>query len=98
MVEDGPINSNAGELMAEQHPTGEVLKNIPPPKYTGGRGRNIKFKIIEVGECIFFETQKEAATFITSQRYQFGKLGIHSIRGMYVRETANGQTGVWRVK
>tara|TARA_X000001388_G_scaffold76320_1_gene73344 strand:+ start:194 stop:490 length:297 start_codon:yes stop_codon:yes gene_type:complete len=98
VVEDGPINSNAGELMAEQHPTGEVLKNIPPPKYSGGRGRNLKYQIIEVGECIFFETPKEAATFITSQRYQFGKLGIHSIRGMYVRETANGQTGVWRIK
>ena len=98
MVEDGPINSNAGELMAEQHPTGEVLKNIPPPKYSGGRGRNLKYQIIEVGECIFFETPKEAATFITSQRYQFGKLGIHSISGMYVKETKNGQTGVWRIK
>ena len=55
MVEDGPINSNAGELRAEQHPTGEVLKNIPPPKYFGGRGRN-KSKVrtaveqLEVGD------------------------------------------------
>ena len=84
--------------MTEQHPTGEVLKNIPPPKHHGGPGRNARFAIIEVGECVFFETQEEAATFITSQRYQFGKLGIHSISGMYVRDTKNGQTGVWRIK
>ena len=84
--------------MAEQHPTGEILKNIPAPVHHGRKGRTAKYPIIEVGECIFFETQKEASTFITSQRYQFSKLGINSISGMYVRETENEQTGVWRIK
>ena len=31
--------------MTEQHPTGEVLKNIPPPKHHGGPGRNLRFEI-----------------------------------------------------
>ena len=84
--------------MSEQHPTGKVLKNIPAPKHHSGPGRSVKFEIIEVGECVFFETMKEAASFITSQRYQLGKLGITKLAGMYVRETANGQTGVWRIK
>ena len=84
--------------MTEQHPTGEVLKNIPAPVHHGRRGRSSKFPLLEVGECIFFETQEEAASFTTSQRYQLGKLGITDVKGMFVRETTNGQTGVWRVK
>jgi len=84
--------------MSEQHPTGKILKNIPPPIHHGRKGRSPKYPIIEVEECIFFETQKEAASFITSQRYQLGKLGTTEFKGMYVRETINGQTGVWRVK
>ena len=84
--------------MTEQHPTGEILQNIPAPVHHGRRGRTAKFPLLEVGECIFFETQKEAASFTTSQAYQLGKLGITSISGMYVRETINGQTGIWRIK
>ena len=84
--------------MIEQHPTGEILKNIPPPTHHGGKGRSAKYPIIEVGECIFFETQKEAASFISSQRNQHRKVGVTKFAGMYIRETANGQTGVWRVK
>ena len=84
--------------MIEQHPTGKILKNIPPPIHHGGKGRSAKYPIIEVGECIFFETQKEAASFLTSQRHQHRKVGITKLAGMYVRETTNGQTGVWRVK
>ena len=84
--------------MIEQHPTGEILKNIPPPTHHGGKGRSAKYPIIEVGECIFFETQKEAASFISSQRNQHRKLGVTKLAGMYIRETANGQTGVWRIK
>ena len=84
--------------MIEQHPTGEILKNIPPPTHHGGKGRSAKYPIIEVGECIFFETQKEAASFISSQRNQHRKVGVTKLAGMYIRETANGQTGVWRVK
>ncbi len=84
--------------MTEQHPTGEVLKNIPAPVHHGRRGRSSKFPLLEVGECIFFETQEEAASFTSSQAYQLGKLGITSMSGMYVRETTNGQTGIWRIK
>ena len=84
--------------MTEQHPTGEVLKNIPAPVHHGRRGRSPKFPLLEVGECIFFETQEEAASFTSSQAYQLGKLGITSMSGMYVRETTNGQTGIWRIK
>ena len=84
--------------MSEQHPTGEILKNIPAPVHHGRKGRTAKYPIIEVGECIFFETIKEAASFITSQRNQHRKLGITKLAGMYIRETTNGQTGVWRIK
>jgi hypothetical protein len=77
---------------------GKILKNIPAPEHHGKPGRSSKFPILEVGECIFFKTQKEAASFITSQRYQLSKLGITKLAGMYVRETGNGQTGVWRIK
>ena len=84
--------------MTEQHPTGKILKDIPAPVHHGNRGRTAKFPLLEVGECMFFKTQKQAASFITSQRYQLGKLGITNLKGMYVRETNNNQTGVWRIK
>ena len=84
--------------MTKQHPTGKVLKDIPAPVHHGRRGRTAKFPLLEVGECIFFETQKEAASFTSSQGYQLSKLGINSMSGMYVRETINGQTGIWRIK
>ena len=84
--------------MTEQHPIGEVLKDIPAPVHHGRRGRSSKYPLLEAGECMFFETQKEAASFTTSQRYQLGKLGITNLQGVYVRETINGQTGVWRIK
>jgi len=84
--------------MSEQHPIGEVLKNIPAPVHHGNRGRTSKYPLLEAGECVFFETQEEAASFTSSQRYQLGKLGVTNLKGMFVRETMNGQTGVWRVK
>ena len=84
--------------MSEPHPIGEILKNIPAPVHHGNRGRTAKFPLLEVGECIFFETIKEAASFTSSQRYQLGKLGVTNLKGMFVRETMNGQTGVWRIK
>jgi len=84
--------------MSEQHPIGEVLKNIPAPKKYGSRGRSLKYPLLEVGECFFLETQEEAASFTTSQRYQLRKLGITNLKGVFVRETTKGQTGVWRIK
>tara|TARA_R110002020_G_scaffold165813_5_gene353568 strand:- start:22444 stop:22698 length:255 start_codon:yes stop_codon:yes gene_type:complete len=84
--------------MNNSYPVREILKDIPAPVHHGKQGRTAKFRLLEVGECIFFKTIKEAASFITSQRYQLGKLGINTMSGMYVRETANGQTGVWRIK
>ncbi len=84
--------------MTKQYPTGKVLKDIPAPVHHGRRGRTAKFPLLEVGECMFFETQKEAASFTSSQGYQLSKLGINSMSGMYVRETINGQTGIWRIK
>ena len=84
--------------MTKQYPTGKVLKDIPAPVHHGRRGRTAKFPLLEVGECKFFETQKEAASFTSSQGYQLSKLGINSMSGMYVRETINGQTGIWRIK
>jgi len=84
--------------MSEQHPTGKVLKNIPAPVHHGTKGRTSKYPLLEAGECMFFETQEEAASFITSQRYQLGKLEITDFKGRYVRETINRQTGVWRIK
>ena len=84
--------------MTEQHPTGEILQNIPAPVHHGRRGRTAKFPLLEAGECMFFETQEEAASFTTSQRYQLGKLGVTNLKGVFVRETTKGQTGVWRIK
>ena len=84
--------------MTEQHPTGKILKDIPAPVHHGKAGRTAKFPLLDIGECIFFETIKEAASFTSSQRHQLKKVGITNVRGMFVRETRNGQTGVWRVK
>ena len=84
--------------MTKQYPTGKVLKDIPAPVHHGRRGRTAKFPLLEVGECMFFDTQKEAASFTSSQGYQLSKLGINSMSGLYVRETINGQTGIWRIK
>tara|TARA_R100000781_G_C4054144_1_gene118712 strand:- start:163 stop:417 length:255 start_codon:yes stop_codon:yes gene_type:complete len=84
--------------MTEQHPTGKILKDIPAPVHHGKAGRTAKFPLLDIGECIFFETKKEAASFISSQRYQLGKYGVTNFKGRYVRETENGQTGVWRIK
>ena len=84
--------------MTKQYATGKVLKDMPAPVHHGRRGRTAKFPLLEVGECMFFETQKEAASFTSSQGYQLSKLGINSMSGMYVRETINGQTGIWRIK
>ena len=84
--------------MTKQYPTGKVLKDIPAPVHHGRRGRTAKFPLLEVGECMFFETQKEAASFTSSQGYQLSKLGLNSMSGMYVRETINGQPGIWRIK
>ena len=63
--------------MTKQYPTGKVLKDIPAPVHHGRRGRTAKFPLLEVGECMFFETQKEAASFTSSQGYQLSKLGFN---------------------
>ena len=83
--------------------TGKILKNVPVPEKTQKFGRDRKWPVLEVGECMFFEDPKEALSFKTSQiayhKHRFEKLGeIKWVRGMFRQRTLDGQIGIWRIK